>query len=82
GPVLLFFSLGVVPSAIFFLRTGHPGWLLHLGILHFVLTAEIFYGASRFRFPVEPLCIVIASATVLWIWKMLSQRLHSVRVGI
>lgn len=81
GPVLLLFALGVVPSAVFFLRTNHPGWLLHLGILHFVLTAEIFYGASRFRFPVEPLCIVIACATLLWTSKMLNPRLRAVRGG-
>jgi 4-amino-4-deoxy-L-arabinose transferase-like glycosyltransferase len=66
GPIVLLFALGVIPSAVGFLKKGAPGWILHLGILHFVLTAEIFYGASRFRFPVEGLCIIIASATLVW----------------
>jgi 4-amino-4-deoxy-L-arabinose transferase-like glycosyltransferase len=74
GPILLLFAVGCFPTAVGFLRSGEPGWLIHLGILHFVFTAEIFWGASRFRYPVEDLCIAIASATAVWIWERMSSR--------
>jgi len=69
GPVLVLLILGFFPTAIYFLRTNHPGWILHVGIFHFVLTALVFWGASRFRFPVEGLCIILASATLVWLCK-------------
>lgn len=69
GPVLVLLILGFFPSAIYFLRAHHPGWIIHVGILHFVLTALVFWGASRFRYPVEGLCIILASATLVWLWK-------------
>jgi hypothetical protein len=78
GPVLILFAVGCIPTAIGFLRRGEPGWLIHLGILHFVLTAEIFWGASRFRYPVEDLCIAVASATAVWIWKRIAVRVPAV----
>jgi len=67
GPVLTLLILGFLPTAIYFLRTNHPGWILHVGIFHFVLTALIFWGSSRFRYPVEGLCIILASATLVWL---------------
>jgi 4-amino-4-deoxy-L-arabinose transferase-like glycosyltransferase len=73
GPILILFALGFFPSAIYFLRTSNPGWLLHVGILHFVLTAVIFWGSSRFRFPVEGLCIILASATLVWLCKKIQR---------
>ena len=69
GPVLVLLILGFVPTAIYFLRTNHPGWILHVGIFHFVLSALVFWGASRFRYPVEGLCIILASATLVWLCK-------------
>jgi 4-amino-4-deoxy-L-arabinose transferase-like glycosyltransferase len=80
GPVLILLSLGFFPSAIYFLRSENPGWIVHLGILHFVLTALVFWGASRFRYPVEGLCIILASATVLWLCKRIGMRLDLQRV--
>ena len=74
GPILVFFALGFFPIAINFLRTNHPGWILHLAVFHFVFTALIFYGASRFRFPVEGLCILIACATLAWIYQYIRGR--------
>ena len=79
GPILVLFALGCFPTAIGFLRRGEPGWILHLGILHFVLTAEIFWGASRFRYPVEGLCIIVASATAVWIRKWIGGRVGGTR---
>jgi 4-amino-4-deoxy-L-arabinose transferase-like glycosyltransferase len=72
GPVLVFFALGFFPIAIYFLRTNNPGWIIHLGIFHFVFTALIFYGGSRFRYPVEGLCIILASAILVWLCKQIS----------
>jgi 4-amino-4-deoxy-L-arabinose transferase-like glycosyltransferase len=74
GPILALLILGFFPSAIYFLRTNHPGWILHIGILHFVLTALIFWGSSRFRYPVEGLCITIACATAVWLGERLNGR--------
>jgi 4-amino-4-deoxy-L-arabinose transferase-like glycosyltransferase len=72
GPVLLLVAFGFFPAGYMFLHDCHPGWILHLGIMHFVLTALIFWGASRFRYPVEGLCIILASAAVVWITKQIS----------
>ena len=77
GPVLVLLILGFVPTGIYFLRTRHPGWILHLGILHFVLTAVIFWGSSRFRYPVEGLCIMLAFATLIWVCKQLGSKTAS-----
>jgi 4-amino-4-deoxy-L-arabinose transferase-like glycosyltransferase len=76
GPVLILFALGFFPTAIYFLRTNHPGWVLHLGVLHFAFTALIFWGSSRFRYPVEGLCILIASATFVWICERIGGRIR------
>ena len=73
GPILVLFALGFFPSLIYFLRTNNPGWILHLGVLHFVLTALIFWGSSRFRYPVEGLCIIIASATLVWFCEKIGE---------
>jgi len=76
GPILLLFAVGFFPTAMYFLRTNNPGWILHLGVFHFLLTALIFWGASRFRFPVEGLCIILASASLIALWRSrsISQR--------
>jgi len=78
GPVLTLFTLGFFPIAIYFLRTNHPGWIVHLGVSHFVLTAVVFWGASRFRYPVEGLCIILASATLIWLCERVSRQLRPV----
>jgi len=72
GPVLVMFAFAFFPTALNLLRDRHPGWIVHLGVMHFVLTALIFWGASRFRYPVEGLCIILASAGVVWIWRRVS----------
>jgi 4-amino-4-deoxy-L-arabinose transferase-like glycosyltransferase len=73
GPIMVFFGLGFFPSAIYFIRTNNPGWLLHLGVFHFVLISIIFFGFSRYRFPVEGLCIILACATLVWICEHMSR---------
>lgn len=61
GPVLVLFAAAFVPTLVGFLRTRHPGWLIHLTILHFALNAVIFHGDSRYRYPIEPLCLILAA---------------------
>lgn len=73
GPVLLLAALAFFPTALVFFRTKHPGWVLHLGIIHFELTALVFWGASRFRYPVEGLCIILAWSSVTWLWDKAHQ---------
>jgi 4-amino-4-deoxy-L-arabinose transferase-like glycosyltransferase len=72
GPMLVMFAFAFFPTALHFLRDRHPGWVVHLGVMHFVLTSLIFWGASRFRYPVEGLCIILASAGVVWISRRVS----------
>jgi 4-amino-4-deoxy-L-arabinose transferase-like glycosyltransferase len=74
GPILVFFGLGFFPTAIYFLRTNKPGWIIHLGVFHFVLTTLIFCGNSRYRFPVEGLCIILACTTFIWLCEQISRR--------
>jgi 4-amino-4-deoxy-L-arabinose transferase-like glycosyltransferase len=77
GPILVLFALGFFPSAIYFLRADNPGWILHLGVFHFVMTALIFCGNSRYRYPVEGLCIILASATLVWVCEQIGKRFSS-----
>jgi 4-amino-4-deoxy-L-arabinose transferase-like glycosyltransferase len=80
GSVLTLLILGFIPSAIYFVHTNHAGWILHLAILHFVLTALIFWGSSRFRYPIEGVCIILASATLIWLCDYARQRLSETRL--
>jgi len=80
GPILVLFALGFFPSAVYFLRANNPGWILHLGVLQFVLTSIIFFGSSRYRFPVEGLCIILASATLVWTCEQIRKRFRRRRV--
>jgi 4-amino-4-deoxy-L-arabinose transferase-like glycosyltransferase len=75
GTVVLLLAIGFFPTAIHFLRTGSPAWIIHLGILHYEITVQVFYGASRLRYPVEGLCIILASATAVWIGKGIGKRM-------
>jgi len=65
GPVLVLFALAFFPTLGLFLSRREPGWLIHLVIVHVVLNAIVFWGSSRFRYPVEGLCLILAVAGVL-----------------
>jgi 4-amino-4-deoxy-L-arabinose transferase-like glycosyltransferase len=71
GSILLLLMIGFVPSLVSSLRQGSPSWLIHLGILHFVVLTVVFFGFARYRFSIEPLCIMIAVWTVdvIWQWR-------------
>jgi 4-amino-4-deoxy-L-arabinose transferase-like glycosyltransferase len=64
GPVLILFGMAFIPTLVAFLRSGHPGWLIHLGILHHAILSEIFFGNARYRSVIEPLCLILASWSV------------------
>jgi hypothetical protein len=67
GPVLVLSALALVPTLVRFLRERHPGWLIHLAIVHWMLGTVIFFGYARYRQPVEPLCIMLAVQAVVLI---------------
>jgi hypothetical protein len=69
GPILVLFVVAFVPTLVMFLRPSHPGWILHLGVLHFVVLTVIFFGYSRYRHPIEPICIIFAAAAVDWLLR-------------
>jgi len=76
GPVLALFVVALLPTLYLGLRYRHPVLLLHLGILHYVANSLIFFANIRYRAPVDPLCIILAAATLTWIlyrvgWKQL-----------
>jgi hypothetical protein len=64
GPVLVLFALAFMPTLIAMVRTLHPGWLLHLGILHYAILSLIFFGYARYRTVVEPLCLILAAESL------------------
>jgi len=66
GPVLVAFVIGFIPWLLLFLRKRHPGWLLHMVILHMVALNVIFFGLARYRYVVEPFCVLLAVGTVVW----------------
>jgi len=77
GPILVLFSFAFFPTIRNFLQRNHPGSILHLGILHFMLTTLVFWGSSRFRYPVEGLCLLLASTSVVWAWDHQVNGIHS-----
>jgi hypothetical protein len=68
GPVLILFPPAALATLSLFLRRHHPGLLLHLGILHYIFNSIPFMGFSRYRYPIEGLCIIFASVSVVWLW--------------
>jgi 4-amino-4-deoxy-L-arabinose transferase-like glycosyltransferase len=67
GPVLLLALIGFIPLLLRFWRARHPGWLLHMVILHMAALDVVFFGLARYRYVVEPYCVLLAAATVAWL---------------
>jgi 4-amino-4-deoxy-L-arabinose transferase-like glycosyltransferase len=74
GPVLVFFIPAFFVTLAKFLREHHPGLLVHLFVLSNLAIALIFYALPRLRYPMEPLCIILASATAIWLWDRILRR--------
>jgi len=61
GPILILFIPAFFQTLVVWFRGHSPSLLIHLAIIHVQLTALVFAGISRFRFPIEGLCIVLAA---------------------
>lgn len=71
GPILVLFGLAFFPTLLTFLRRDQPGWLIHLAIAHYIINSIAFYALSRYRYPIEGLCIILACVSALWLWDKL-----------
>jgi 4-amino-4-deoxy-L-arabinose transferase-like glycosyltransferase len=69
GPILLLALIGFIPWLLRFLRAGDTAWLLHLVILHIAAINAVFFGYARYRYVVEPYCILIAVASAIWLFE-------------
>jgi 4-amino-4-deoxy-L-arabinose transferase-like glycosyltransferase len=65
GPILILSAIAFPLTLISSLRKGNPNWLIHLTILHFIVITVIFFGYVRYRYSIEPLCVLLASYA-LW----------------
>jgi 4-amino-4-deoxy-L-arabinose transferase-like glycosyltransferase len=77
GPVLLLFLIAFVPTWVGFLRSGNPAWLIHLTVVSSLFITLIFWGETRYRFSIEPLCIILAAEAVVFGWVRLQRMLAS-----
>jgi 4-amino-4-deoxy-L-arabinose transferase-like glycosyltransferase len=74
GSVLPFFIPAAFVTLVRFWREKNPAILIHLLILSTLLNALIFYGLPRYRYPMEPFCIILASASVIWMWDRICRK--------
>jgi 4-amino-4-deoxy-L-arabinose transferase-like glycosyltransferase len=74
GPILVLMLIGFVPSLLLLCRSQNPGWVIHLAILHILMLNVIFFGMSRYRYPVEPLCLLIAAYVIVQGWSWMANR--------
>lgn len=79
GPVLVLFLLALVPTLVFFLRGGNPGWIIHLTFINSTIISLIFWGELRYRYSVEPLCIILAMAAVVYGFEQIRGRMVRAR---
>ena len=69
GPLLLLSAVALLPTLTRSLREGDPSWLLHLAILHYAINSLIFFGNARYRYPIEPICMVLAAWLAACAWR-------------
>lgn len=73
GPILVLSAIAFPVTLISFLRRGDPAWLIHLAILHFIAITVIFFGYARYRYSIEPLCVLLAISALGYIFSRFSQ---------
>ena len=74
GPVLILFLIAVIPTLVGFLRSNHPGWIIHLVIVNGLIINIVFWGYARYRHRLfEPVCIIIAIEALVVGWQALSR---------
>jgi 4-amino-4-deoxy-L-arabinose transferase-like glycosyltransferase len=64
GPVVVLLALSYPATLVACLRSRNPAWIIHLAILTYAITNVIFFGNSRYRYPIEPLCLILAARGV------------------
>jgi hypothetical protein len=65
GPVLVAFIAPFTTTLIRFLRRRDPRLMVHCAILSTLLTSLVFSAIPRYRFPIEGLCLIFASAAAV-----------------
>ena len=58
--------MALVPTLYLGLYRRHPVLLLHLAILHYVANSLVFFANIRYRAPIDPLCIILATTIITW----------------
>lgn len=76
GPLLVLFGAAYIPTLVGFLRHGDPGWLLHLAILHYWIVSVIFFALSRYRHPIDGLCIILAVRVIEVLMQFMKRAKH------
>jgi 4-amino-4-deoxy-L-arabinose transferase-like glycosyltransferase len=76
APVLVLAALSFFATLFPFVRNKNPAWLLHLNVFHFLILTVIFHGNARYRYTIEPVCLIFAAVTVHWLTCQLSNRLR------
>lgn len=74
GSALLAFSLSVVAFTKRMLRQRKPGSIMICMILATVVSALIFHGQHRYRFPIDGFCICIGAGGAVLLWELLRRR--------
>ena len=82
GPLLILFLVGVIPSLRAWLRDRHPGLILHLAILHFQILTLVYFGYLRYRYPLEPLCVIVGLHGSGLVWNGLTSRRRASPHGV
>jgi 4-amino-4-deoxy-L-arabinose transferase-like glycosyltransferase len=82
GPVLLLFLPAVIPTLVSFLRRGHPGWIIHLSFVNGTIITLMFWGELRYRYSMEPLCLILAAATLIYGLEWIRGHLDGTRAGL
>jgi len=68
----------IVPLAVFGLWTlfkyGRHTLIVHLLFLNYVLNTYIFFGFSRYRVPYLPVCVLLATSSMLWFYDRMERK--------
>ncbi len=71
GPVLLLAVPAFVVTLVQYVRDRHPGLMMHLLVLSGVAGMLVIYVIPRYRYTLEPFFIVLAAASVEFLWNKL-----------
>jgi 4-amino-4-deoxy-L-arabinose transferase-like glycosyltransferase len=70
GGVLVLFAPAFLATIGRDLRRGNPRIWLHFFVLATFLQALIYFGLPRYRYPMEPFCIILAALTLDWLARV------------